>query len=98
MNGDTLHEWEDQLMTTPTLDQVLTLATQLSIRDQARLVAQLTPHIAQALDQGVEPPPAPRSSLQAILHALQRADPWVGDDLDDRLAAVYATRSQVEAV
>ena len=84
-------------MSTPTLDQVLILANQLSIRDQARLVAQLTPQIAQALDRPADLSPAPQSSSQAILQALQLAGPWEGDDLDDRLSTVYATRSQVEA-
>jgi hypothetical protein len=50
-------------MSAITLDQVLDLAQQLSLRDQARLVARLAPAIEYALEQ-LPTPSVPRTPLK----------------------------------
>ncbi|NJO83093.1 MAG: hypothetical protein HC828_09920 [Blastochloris sp.] len=82
------------MTTTMTLDQVRDLVNQLPLRDQARIATE----IAQRIEHALEPEPAPtapRGSPQAILDAVKRAGPWEGDDLEELLELVYATRSQV---
>jgi len=73
-------------------EQVLALAERLSIHDQAQLVAALAPRIGQALATVSEPLP---SSARALLAALPQIGTWEGDDLEVRLADVYATRTPV---
>lgn len=85
------------MTTTMTLDQVRNLVNQLSIRDRAQLVAELTPQIAAALDREPEAIAPPHGSPQAILKAMQHAGGWEGDDREELLELVYATRSQIAA-
>ncbi len=80
-----------------TLDQALVLIEQLSIGDQAQLVATLAPRIAQALESTKTATASP-SSARALLDMLVRIGTWAGDDLEERLADVYATRSPVTSV
>jgi hypothetical protein len=77
-----------------TLDQALALVERLSIHDQAQLVAALVPRIAKSLE-GTTVGMAPPSSARALIEALPQIGIWAGDDLEDRLADVYATRSPV---
>ena len=77
-----------------TLDQALALVERLSIRDQAQLVAALAPRIAKSLE-GATVATAPLSSARALIEALPQIGTWAGDDLEERLADVYATRSPV---
>ena len=77
-----------------TLDQALALAERLSIRDQAQLVAALAPRIAKLLEDATVTT-APLSSARALLEGLPEIGMWAGDDLEARLADVYATRSPV---
>jgi len=80
-----------------TLDQALVLVEQLSISDQAQLVATLAPRIADALQSTTSATASP-SSARALMEMLPQVGTWVGDDLEARLADVYATRSPVTSV
>lgn len=80
-----------------TLDQALVLIEQLSIGEQAQLVATLAPRIAQALEIPKKVTASP-SSVRALLDMLPQIGRWAGDDLEERLADVYATRSPVTSV
>lgn len=44
----------------PSLDQVLRLAQELSVADQLRLIARLAPQLTSALEQSASTPPSPR--------------------------------------
>jgi hypothetical protein len=85
------------MTTTITLDQVRDLANQLTIRDRAQLVTELTPQIAAALDREQEAVAPPCGSPQAILEAMRQAGGWEGDDREKLLELVSATRSQITA-
>jgi len=80
-----------------TLDQALVLIEQLSISDQAQLVATLAPRIAQALETTKMATASP-SSARALLDRLPQIGMWAGDDLEEQLSDVYATRSPVTSV
>lgn len=92
---------------TPTLEQVLSLTRKLPPRERTRLIAL----IAQDLTAEPLPIPTvgdqlddDRRSRDATLLGgpgtaatlLAYAGAWEGDDLDERLAQVYATRQPVE--
>lgn len=75
------------------LDHVIDLAIRLPPADQVRLIAKL----AMTLDQMRAVAPVeetPRSSARALL---AHAGAWSGNDLEERLTEVYASRQPVEA-
>ena len=78
---------------TPTLDQALALVQRLSLRDQAHLIERLMVRIGRELELAASVPLPPRSSARSLL---SHAGTWVGDDIQARLADVYATRQPVE--
>jgi len=80
-----------------TLDQALVLVERLSIGDQAQLVAALAPRIAKALASTTSTTASP-SSARALMEMLPQVGIWAGDDLEERLADVYATRSPVTLI
>lgn len=51
---------------TPTLDQVLTLATRLPPADKLRLIARLAPQVAQVLNTAPEGGDDPLAELDAL--------------------------------
>ena len=72
---------------TPTLEQVLWLARRLPPADQARLVAQLTPALADALTEAspaastAEDPWATLARVREEFRALGRVSPGVTEEL-----------------
>jgi hypothetical protein len=77
------------------LDHILALVRKLTLADQARLVARITPELARALEATApESPQLGHSSARALL---AHAGAWAGNDIEARLAEVYATRQPVRA-
>jgi hypothetical protein len=71
-----------------TLDEVLALACQLTLADQARLVARLAPNVERALDQMGSPAMlAPRQPLSGLLADLGPAPS--AEDIDEARRAMW---------
>lgn len=84
---------------TRTFDETLAIARRLPPRDQARLIARLAEDLAadesrttNGDDAATATNPRP-GDPRAVVAEMLRLGPWEGDDLEERLAAVYAARA-----